>query len=60
MTLGSDEDGYGGLDLNAEQKNLCDVYKEEQEVEQPEYQGKQASKGALGEAPIVEDVKEGD
>ena len=39
MTLASDEDGYEGLDLNAEQKHLCGFYKEEQGEEHPEHQG---------------------
>ena len=58
MILGSQENGYADLGLNAKTKNLCDFYKEEQEEEQQEHQGKQASEGAPGEAPIIENVEE--
>jgi hypothetical protein len=60
MTLASEGDGYEGLDLNAEQKDLCDFYKGERGDEQPEYQGTQASEGAPDEAPIVEEAMTGD
>ena len=60
MTLVSEGDGYEGLDLNAEQKDLCDLYKEERGTEQPEHQGKQASEVAPEEVPIIEEVMTGD
>ena len=60
MTLGSEEGGNDDLKLSAEQQELCKYFGEKQEEEQAERQEQQAPGDPLREAPIIEEVMEGD